>query len=109
MSVSINVTATGPLHQNPDKHFKEAVETALEETLDYGKGLVRSVTPVRTGKLKAGWESNKTGWDSASIDNDVKYAPFVERRIQFAARTQPQIQEYFTEKLNTNIEEKMNG
>jgi hypothetical protein len=108
MSISININTTGPLHQNPDKHFKEAVETALDETLDYGRGLVRSVTPVRTGFLKAGWESNKTGWDSASIDNDVRYAPFVEARQGFVVRSTPQIQEYFTETLNTLIEERMN-
>lgn len=108
MSVSINVSATGPLHQNPDKHFKEAVELALNETLAYGKGQIRSVTPVRTGKLKKGWTSNKQGWDSASIDNDVKYAPYVEAKTSFVSRSQPQIQQYFNQALNTSIEEKMN-
>lgn len=38
---------------------------------------IKSVTPVRTGRLQAGWKLSDLGGEQAMITNDVPYAGYV--------------------------------
>ncbi len=42
------------------------------------KRLAMSNTPVRTGNLRDGWESNKTGKWEWEVKDKVEYGPYVE-------------------------------
>lgn len=46
---------------------------ATRETMEYGKGVIREDTPILTGRLRAGWES-----DQSTIYNEVPYCRWVE-------------------------------
>lgn len=49
--------------------------------------LAASRTPVRTGRLRAGWKTEKTAEASVQVSNDVSYAVFVE----YGTRRQPPV------------------
>lgn len=51
--------------------FLERLSTSVETAL-------KSKTPVRTGRAKAGWDT-VTKNDSFSVSNSVPYVPFLER------------------------------
>jgi hypothetical protein len=38
---------------------------------------IKSVTPVKTGKLRKGWQLGDLGPDGFTLQNDVDYAPYV--------------------------------
>jgi hypothetical protein len=101
--LQVTFKATGPLHQNPQSHFKKAVDDSLNQTAQYGKGLIQDRTPVRTGNLRRGWESAKQGTDSISIFNRVRYTPFVEKRVGMMFRSEAQIQDFLNLQLDRNI------
>ena len=52
-----------------DRQWQAYVRRALQ--------LIKSFTPVRTGRLQAGWQLGDLGGDKATIINDVPYAPYV--------------------------------
>jgi hypothetical protein len=108
MSIKVTFTATGPLHQNPQSHFKKAVSKSLDDTAKYGKGLIQDRTPVRTGNLQRGWSIAKPNNDELSIYNDVKYVRFVEAKIHMAFRSEEEIQNFLNQQLNQNIPKYLN-
>lgn len=50
----------------------EQWQAAVNDMLDF----VQSVTPVKTGRLQAGWRVNTSG-DAATFYNDTPYAEYV--------------------------------
>lgn len=70
-SVSVDVRLIGPLWA--PGVFKRVIERAQATTVDYGKRLIQSRTPVDTGNLRAKWYTTKT-----DIVNDEYYSSFVE-------------------------------
>lgn len=108
-SVRANLTSSISMRDNATLKIKSpsiraCVSDALVETLEYGKGLVKSVTPVRTGRLRDGWEIQDN-----SIANDVFYTRFVEAGTsRMAAQPMlgssiPKIQEYWTDAVARNL------
>jgi hypothetical protein len=106
--MKVTITATGPLHENPSLHFRRAVSQALEETANYGLGIIKARTPVRTGNLKNSWYRKSEQWNSFYYSNSAKYAPFVEAKVLMASRSRPEIEKFLSRSLNENIESEMN-
>lgn len=86
--LSFRVRTSGPLMK--DGAVKEILRDVLEETAEWGQNRVKSRTPVRTGRLKAGWNVSPTS-TYIRLDNQVFYAPYVEARRLMAAKTVPEI------------------
>ena len=105
----ISITAEGPLHNNPDKHFKAAVTKAVSNTANYGKRIVQSDTPVDSGLLKSKWFFTHTGWGKFELANRTHYAPYVEKRFQMLKRNEPLIHKELDRQLNQEINQALNG
>ncbi|MBW4421196.1 MAG: hypothetical protein KME13_18505 [Myxacorys californica WJT36-NPBG1] len=108
MSVKITVTASGPLFDNPTKNLRESVEEALDLTSDFGKGILRDISPVRTGNLKAGWDVEREDYSSYLINNAVDYTIFVDKKIEMVKRAQSQIDEFQSLALEDAIDRTFN-
>lgn len=46
----------------------------IRDTLEPVKAMVQATTPVRSGRLRAGWETNRVD----TVYNEVPYSDFVE-------------------------------
>ena len=56
----------------------KSVEVAVAKTaLDVKRSAMQN-TPVRTGKLRRGWESRRTGKWEWEVKDEVPYGPYVE-------------------------------
>lgn len=87
---------------------RAVIRPATQDTLKYGKGLIRSLTPVRSGQLERGWQSDKQ-----SIYNEVEYCPYVDQgtsRFEGRFMTQrsiPQIAEYYVDAIQTQVKRQL--
>ncbi|MBD2168057.1 HK97 gp10 family phage protein [Calothrix membranacea FACHB-236] len=88
---SYHIKASGPLFE---KHgiAKQILNSVLEETADWAQNRIKNLTPVRTGRLKAGWVIS-TSKSAIRVDNPTPYAPFVEKRVGMVSKTVPDVQE----------------
>lgn len=109
MAVRFSFTATGPLHQNPEKHFKIAVTKATQTTAEFGKRVVQADTPVDTGLLKSKWFYVHTGYAKFELANNTFYAPYVEKKFKMLTRNAPLIQKELDRQLDKEIPEALNG
>lgn len=87
---SYHIKASGPLFE---KHgiTKQILNSALEETADWAQNRIRNLTPVKTGRLKAGWVILTTR-SAIRIDNSTPYTPYVEKRVGMVSKTVPDVQ-----------------
>ena len=101
---TVKFTTRGPLHNNPERHFKEAVTRALDVAVTRSVREVRGITPVDTGRLRDGWEpTQRVGWDVGGLDNAVPYYSFVDRRVDLTGRSQRILTRTLTRQLGTEI------
>lgn len=62
------------------KRIDQIMNQVQDKFVEEGFKTVRSKTPVRTGKLKNGWNTDPAPFGrQASIDNNVDYANYVEQ------------------------------
>jgi hypothetical protein len=80
MSFDYRVSYDGPVFNGADAAVRKAVERALKETTEYGKGRIRAVTPVDTGLLKSQWKIHRDAWNEYRIQDDVFYSVYQEAR-----------------------------
>ncbi|MEA5447593.1 HK97 gp10 family phage protein [Leptolyngbya sp. CCNP1308] len=106
--MKVSFVASGPLHENPNLHFRRAVSQAMSDTADYGLGILKARTPVRTGRLQNSWFSKIESWNQFYFDNSAPYARFVEQKVLMASRSQPEIDRYLSRALDENIDREMN-
>lgn len=80
------------------------LDAATAETLKFGKGLIQSLTPVRSGDLQAGWQTDKS-----TIYNEVPYCRYVDEgtsRMEGRFMTQrsiPQIEAYYVGAIQKQV------
>lgn len=90
------------------KSAKAAVESALAKTQVYGIGLLQGYTPVRTGRLKAGWSVIREG-QGLTWANATPYGAYLEFGTRFMKPRPmltpaiPQIKDYFRKTLVASI------
>jgi hypothetical protein len=106
--MKVSFVASGPLHENPLKHFRRAVTQSMEDTAEYGMGILKARTSVRTGRLRNSWFSKIESWNSFYFSNSAPYAKFVEQKVLMASHSQPEIDRYLSRALDENIEREMN-
>ena len=91
---SYSFKTKGPLFKG--NIIKPLLDEAIQDAADYGQGLIQDRSPVRTGRLRAGWNNSVTR-SSIKIDNPVFYTKYQERRVGMVRRTLPE--------LNTRLKE----
>jgi Bacteriophage HK97-gp10, putative tail-component len=102
---SYKIELSGPLFSK-NRLLKDVIDGALEETADWALNRVKSLTPVRTGALRAGW-SVVTDKSTITLENPVGYAQYVEKRFQIVATALPQVEKKFIESTEKLIKEKV--
>ena len=102
MSVNITVTLRGAALLRPQKAVKSAIKKTYTNTSNYALSTIRSITPVRTGRMKAGWEIQNDLSSTMRIINPVPYAVYVDDRRQIVQRSLPAIEQYFTVEMLKN-------
>ncbi|MBE9110302.1 HK97 gp10 family phage protein [Nodosilinea sp. LEGE 07298] len=80
----------------------------MSDTADYGLGIIKARTPVRTGRLQNSWFTKVESWNQFYFDNSARYAPFVEAKVLMSSRSRPEIERYLARSLDENIEREMN-
>lgn len=106
MTVTINIRTYGKAF-NKRCVTEYMVKPAIKQTLDEGVDILKSLTPVRTGKMRDAWELNLS---TRTIDNDVPYAKFIDLGTRFiqpfniTKQALPRIKDRFRENLQRNIE-----
>lgn len=90
------------------RRVREATDNALEDTAVFYSALLKSVTPVKTGALRAGWNVKKSN-SGLEVTNPVPYAVFLERgTTRMRARnmvgsTQDKAISFFRERLRSSL------
>lgn len=106
MSVSIKIRTFGKAFN------RRCVKTylmapAIKETLNDAIGVLKSFTPVRTGRAREGWKLNP---NVQSIDNEVPYVKFLDygtvkmKAFQITKNSIPIIKQKFKENIERNIQ-----
>ncbi|BAY23720.1 hypothetical protein NIES2100_35120 [Calothrix sp. NIES-2100] len=88
---SYHIKTSGPIFEKRGI-VKQILSGALEETADWAQNRIKNLTPVKTGRLKAGWVISATK-SAIRVDNPTLYAPFVEKRVGMVSKTVPDVQE----------------
>jgi hypothetical protein len=92
---SRRVNLQGPIFRSGTA--KQALKRAKQAAMEFGVGEIGTWTPVKTGRLKAGWRHD----DRSKIYNEVPYTKYVEEGTYkmegyFMVRdTLPRIEDYF--------------
>lgn len=95
--ISYHIKTSGSLFKQKNL-TKDLIQEALEETSDWAQNRLRNRTPVKTGRLKAGWYV-APGKTSIRIDNPVNYSPYVEKRVGMVAKTTPEVRQHLNQTL----------
>lgn len=98
--LSYHVRTSGSLFR--EGVVKEILASSLKDTAEWGQNRVKSRTPVRTGRLKAGWNVIPTS-TYVKLDNPVPYAPYVEAKRFMASKTVPEIRAMLRQNLSQEI------
>ena len=99
---SVDVRLIGPLWA--PQIFQGVIDAASAETVEYGKNLIKSRTPVKTGNLQSQWFTTKT-----TIYNDEYYSNFVEYGTIFfdgyfmATDSTKEIEKYYLRAIGAQI------
>ena len=97
------VSLQGPIFRSGA--MKHALAQAKQAAMEYGVKEVASWTPVKTGRLKAGWQND----NRSAIYNEVPYTKYVEEGTYkmegyFMVRdTLPKIEDYFGEMVQRTL------
>ena len=102
MSVDITVTLRGTALLQPQKAIASAIKTTYKNTATYALSTVRSITPIRTGRMRDGWEIQNDLSETMRISNPVPYAVYVDDRRLIVQRSLPAIEQYFKDDLLKN-------
>ena len=102
MSVDITVTLRGAALLQPQKAIASAIKKTYTSTSQYALSTVKNATPVRTGRMKAGWEIQNDLSSTMRIINPVPYAVYVDSRRQIVQRSLQGIENYFTIEMLKN-------
>ncbi len=84
------------------------VGEVTKEAIKYGRSLIKSRTPVRTGNLRDGWQTDLS-FPNGSIFSDVEYGIFVERGTRYFVgrrmmeRSLPDIDRYAERELRQKV------
>jgi hypothetical protein len=92
--LSVNVSKKGE-YLTDKRKVQHIINNSLTKTTDDSLGIIRSITPVRTGKLKAGWFKRSF----REIDNNVSYAKYV----NVSPRAIPDIEKRFIQNIKSEI------
>lgn len=95
--INFNIKASGPLFDKKGI-TKKIIQESLKETADWAENQLRIESPIKTGRLKAGWYVI-AGQSSIRIDNPVEYTQYVERKVNLVAKTVPQVKSKLNETL----------
>jgi hypothetical protein len=99
---------------NPKQNITPEIRRAIDATIPYGLGLIRSRSPVKTGALKAGWQAKPAG-QGIEWTNEVPYTIYQEMGTRFfpakamLSQSMPEIKQEFMRQLNRNIGKKYGG
>ena len=102
MSADITINLRGAALLRPQKAVKSAIKKTYTNTSRYALSTIRSITPVRTGRMKAGWEIENNLSETMRISNPVPYAVYVDDRRQIVQRSLAGIEQYFTIEMLKN-------
>jgi len=102
MSADIKITLRGAALLQPKKAVQSAIKKTYTNTSNYALSTVRKDTPVRTGRMKAGWEIQNDLSSTMRIINPVPYAVYVDDRRQIVQRSLQGIENYFKDDLLKN-------
>ena len=101
MSADITVTLRGAALLQPKKAIDDAIKSTYKNTSQYALATARSVTPIRTGRLRDGWEIQRDT-DTLRVINQVPYAPYIDAKRQMVQRSLQGIENYFKDELLKN-------
>jgi hypothetical protein len=106
MSVSIKIRVFGrAFNKRCVKDY--LMKPAIKETLDEAIGILKSNTPIDTGRAREGWKLNA---NVQSIDNDVPYVKFLDlgtykmKAFNITRNSIPRIKERFKVNIERNIQ-----
>jgi hypothetical protein len=105
LTYRVGVKLEGPLWK--DDAIKKPLNKAIKRTLEYGKGVIKERTPVKTGLLKSQWFYRT---EQRAIFNEVPYSIFVEYGTRFmfarmmAQNSIPDIQGYFEQAIAEELQ-----
>jgi len=102
MSADITVTLRGAALLQPKKAIDDAIKSTYKNTSQYALSIVRDNTPVRTGRLRDGWEIQNDLSSTMRISNPVPYAPYIDARRLIVQRSLAGIEQYFTIEMLKN-------
>ena len=102
MSVDITVTLRGAALLRPQKAVQSAIKKTYASTSNYALSTIRNATPVRTGRMRDGWEIQNDLSSTMRIINPVPYAVYVDDRRLIVQRSLPAIEQYFTIEMLKN-------
>jgi hypothetical protein len=105
----IKFTTEGPLfNQDAKKSVNKIIDKSLVSSAKNTKDVYKSLTPVRTGKLYAGWRE-QTGdvyqTKQVSVYNDVPYAGFIFTAISLLPQQTSTIRNLFVLYILENYRE----
>ena len=101
MSADITITLRGAALLQPKKAIADAIKETYSSTSTYALATVRSVTPIKTGRLRDGWEIQRDT-DTLRVINQVPYAPYIDARRLIVQRSLAGIENYFKDDLLKN-------
>ena len=102
MNADIKITLKGAALLRPQKAVQNAIKKTYISTSNYALSTVRSITPVRTGRMRDGWEIQNDLSTTMRIINQVPYAVYVDDRRLIVQRSLPAIEQYFKDDLLKN-------
>ena len=102
MSADITVTLRGAALLQPQKAITSAIKKTYTGTSTYALSTIRNATPVRTGRMRDGWEIQNDLSETMRISNPVPYAVYVDDRRQIVQRSLQGIENYFKDDLLKN-------
>ena len=102
MSVNITIVLRGAALLQPQKAIQSAIKTTYKNTSNYALSTVKNATPVRTGRMRDGWEIQNDLSSTMRIINPVPYAVYVDDRRLIVQRSLPAIEQYFTIEMLKN-------
>lgn len=109
MKISYSVKTSGPIFNGKRVDGRPQLTKAAYETLRQGRKIAQDNTPVKTGRLRRGWEVVPA---STALENPVPYSVYVEEGTSrfvgrfYAEKSVPAIEDLFVKmvaKYTTNI------
>lgn len=78
------------------------ITKAIDDTSDWALNRIREATPVRTGRMRDGWQVTPQ-LKYLIISNPVFYSVFVNRRINLLGKTIPQVENKLREEMKQAV------